>query len=106
MFGSRQHQWHAKTSSLSSTLLGCVVWTLRPRTMSDAAGKMQPVKVSATQIFHNFNEMTCPYSDLLKAMKGSEIKKIPSADSVLPLPGDDMIHMVSCPLAIPVPYAH
>eukprot|EP00957_Ditylum_brightwellii_P073922 5617283-Ditylum_brightwellii.AAC.1 len=39
-------------------------------------------------------------------MKGSEIKKIPSADSVLPMSGVDPIHMVSLPLAIPVYYAH
>eukprot|EP00957_Ditylum_brightwellii_P023225 1752729-Ditylum_brightwellii.AAC.1 len=46
---------------------------------------MQPVKVPATQIFHHFNKLACPYSNLPKTMKGSEIKKIPNADSVLPL---------------------
>eukprot|EP00957_Ditylum_brightwellii_P157179 11962683-Ditylum_brightwellii.AAC.1 len=74
--------------------------------MSNAAGKMQPVKVSATQIFHNFVELAHPYINLPKSMKGSEIKKIPSADSVLPPPGDDSVHLVSLPLAIPVLYAH
>eukprot|EP00957_Ditylum_brightwellii_P210312 15364827-Ditylum_brightwellii.AAC.1 len=29
-------------------------------TTSNAAGKMQPVKVSATQIFHDFNKLACP----------------------------------------------
>eukprot|EP00957_Ditylum_brightwellii_P116616 8895580-Ditylum_brightwellii.AAC.1 len=58
------------------------------RTASDAVGKMQPVKVSAIQIFHNFDELACPYSNLPKGMKGAKIKKIPSADNVLP-PNDD-----------------
>eukprot|EP00957_Ditylum_brightwellii_P127678 9736729-Ditylum_brightwellii.AAC.2 len=40
-------------------------------------GKMQPVIVSATQIFYNFNKLACSYSNPPKAMKGSEIKKIP-----------------------------
>eukprot|EP00957_Ditylum_brightwellii_P104022 7925346-Ditylum_brightwellii.AAC.1 len=76
------------------------------RTISDTAGKMQPVKVSAKQIFHSFNKLACLYSNLPKIMKGSEIKKIPSADFVLPLPGDDPMHAVSLPLAILVSYAH
>eukprot|EP00957_Ditylum_brightwellii_P135624 10341972-Ditylum_brightwellii.AAC.1 len=38
-------------------------------TTSDAVGKMQLVKVSAAQIFHNFNKLACLYSDLPKAMK-------------------------------------
>eukprot|EP00957_Ditylum_brightwellii_P147950 11265659-Ditylum_brightwellii.AAC.1 len=75
-------------------------------TTSDAAGKMQPVKVSATQILNTFNNLACPYSNPLKTMKGTEIKKIPSADSVLSLPGDKPMHMVSLPSAIPVLYAH
>eukprot|EP00957_Ditylum_brightwellii_P167033 12716313-Ditylum_brightwellii.AAC.1 len=61
-------------------------------TTSDDVGKMQPVKVSATQIFYNFNKLACPYSNLPKTMKGSEIKKIPSADSILPPSGDDQMH--------------
>eukprot|EP00957_Ditylum_brightwellii_P161854 12323342-Ditylum_brightwellii.AAC.1 len=75
-------------------------------TTSDAAGKLQPVKVSTTQIFHDFNKLACPYSNLPKAMKGSEIKKIPSTDSVLPLPGDGPMHMVSLPLEVLVSYTH
>eukprot|EP00957_Ditylum_brightwellii_P191051 14546908-Ditylum_brightwellii.AAC.1 len=39
-------------------------------------------------------------------MKGSEIKKISCTDSVLPLPGNGLMHMVSPPLAIPVLYVH
>eukprot|EP00957_Ditylum_brightwellii_P012020 907048-Ditylum_brightwellii.AAC.1 len=43
--------------------------------MSNAAGKMQPVKVSANQIFHNFNKLAYLYSGLSKNMKGKQIKK-------------------------------
>eukprot|EP00957_Ditylum_brightwellii_P037826 2861047-Ditylum_brightwellii.AAC.2 len=43
---------------------------------SNAAGKIQPVKVFASQIFHNFNKLTCPYSNLPKNMKGKQIKKL------------------------------
>eukprot|EP00957_Ditylum_brightwellii_P140830 10727746-Ditylum_brightwellii.AAC.2 len=39
-------------------------------------------------------------------MKGAEIKKIPNADSVLSLSGDDPMHMVSLSSAIPITYAH
>ena len=53
-------------------------------TMSDAAGKMQPVKVSANLVFHNFNELACPYADFLKSMKGKTIKKIPADNAVIP----------------------
>eukprot|EP00957_Ditylum_brightwellii_P002628 202170-Ditylum_brightwellii.AAC.1 len=60
-------------------------------TMFDAVGNMQL--------------LACPYRNLPKA-KGSEIKKIPITDSVLTLPGDDLMHVVSLPLSIPVPYAH
>eukprot|EP00957_Ditylum_brightwellii_P168547 12829255-Ditylum_brightwellii.AAC.1 len=45
-------------------------------------------------------------ADKMQPVKGSEIKKIPSADSVLPSSGDDPTHVVSLPLAIPVLYAH
>eukprot|EP00957_Ditylum_brightwellii_P066399 5040968-Ditylum_brightwellii.AAC.1 len=43
--------------------------------MSNAAGKMQPVKVSVNLVFHNFNELTCPYAESPKSMKGKLIKK-------------------------------
>eukprot|EP00957_Ditylum_brightwellii_P059167 4490222-Ditylum_brightwellii.AAC.1 len=72
----------------------------------NAMGKMQLVKVSATQIFHSFNKLACPYSNLPKTMKGSEIKKIPYTDSLLPPPRDGPMHTVSLPLAIMVLYAH
>eukprot|EP00957_Ditylum_brightwellii_P028726 2169741-Ditylum_brightwellii.AAC.1 len=39
-------------------------------------------------------------------MKGKLIKKIPNNDAVIPLPGDDPLHVVSLPLAIPVLYEH
>eukprot|EP00957_Ditylum_brightwellii_P055116 4177566-Ditylum_brightwellii.AAC.1 len=104
MFVPRQLQWHIETSSLSSTLLGCAIevdvtedsnlgkeWITG--TTSDAAGKMQPVKVSATQIFHTFNELACLHSDLPKNMKGKQIKKIPNDDAVIPLPGNNLLHV-------------
>eukprot|EP00957_Ditylum_brightwellii_P112555 8580318-Ditylum_brightwellii.AAC.1 len=60
--------------------------------MSDAAGKMQPVKVSANLVFHNFNELACLYADFPKSMKGKTIKKIPADNAVIPLPGEDPLH--------------
>eukprot|EP00957_Ditylum_brightwellii_P175961 13398324-Ditylum_brightwellii.AAC.1 len=39
-------------------------------------------------------------------MKGKTIKKIPADNTVIPLPGEDPLHMVSLPLAIPVSYEH
>eukprot|EP00957_Ditylum_brightwellii_P204186 15338042-Ditylum_brightwellii.AAC.2 len=38
-------------------------------------GKIQPMKISAKQIFHNFDEPTCPCNNFPKGMKGKEIKK-------------------------------
>eukprot|EP00957_Ditylum_brightwellii_P009717 732740-Ditylum_brightwellii.AAC.1 len=67
---------------------------------------MQPVKVSTNPVFHNFNEMACPYADLPKSMKGKTIKKIPADNALIPLPGEDPLHVVSLPLAIPVLYEH
>eukprot|EP00957_Ditylum_brightwellii_P012370 934343-Ditylum_brightwellii.AAC.1 len=75
-------------------------------TTSNATGKMQPVKVSANRVFHNFNELACPYTDFPKSMKGKTIKKIPADNTVIPLPGDDPLHVVSLPLSIPVLYKH
>eukprot|EP00957_Ditylum_brightwellii_P060628 4603492-Ditylum_brightwellii.AAC.1 len=67
---------------------------------------MQPVKVSANLVFHNFNELACPYTDFPKSMKGKAIKKIPTDNIVIPPPGDDPLHMVSLPMAILVSYKH
>eukprot|EP00957_Ditylum_brightwellii_P033744 2557178-Ditylum_brightwellii.AAC.1 len=75
-------------------------------TTSDAAGKMQPVKVSANLVFHNFNKLACLHTEFLKSMKGKLIKKIPSDDTVIPLHRDGPLHTVSLPLAIPVSYEH
>eukprot|EP00957_Ditylum_brightwellii_P008543 648001-Ditylum_brightwellii.AAC.1 len=75
-------------------------------TTSDAAGKMQPDKVSTNLVFHNFNKLACPYTDFLKSMKGKQIKKIPTDNAVIPLPGDNLLHVVSLPLAILVSYEH
>eukprot|EP00957_Ditylum_brightwellii_P179739 13692187-Ditylum_brightwellii.AAC.1 len=74
--------------------------------MSNAAGKMQPVKGSANLVFHNFKELARPYADFPKAMKGKAIKKIPADNAVIPPPGEDTLHIVSLPLAIPVSYKH
>eukprot|EP00957_Ditylum_brightwellii_P166538 12677067-Ditylum_brightwellii.AAC.1 len=63
------------------------------RTMSDAVGKMQPVKVSAMQIFHNFDKLAHLYINFPKEMKGAEIKKIPSANIVLPPNVNGPMHM-------------
>eukprot|EP00957_Ditylum_brightwellii_P002360 180985-Ditylum_brightwellii.AAC.1 len=67
---------------------------------------MQPVKVSTNLVFHNFNELACPYADFPKSMKGKQIKKISTDNDVIPPPGDDPLHVVSLPLAIPVLYEH
>eukprot|EP00957_Ditylum_brightwellii_P182525 13903568-Ditylum_brightwellii.AAC.1 len=67
---------------------------------------MQPVKVSANLVFHNFNKLACPYADFPKNMKGKLIKKIPNNDTVIPPPGDNPLHVVSPPLAILVLYEH
>ena len=75
-------------------------------TTSDAAGKMQPVKVSANLVFHNFNELARPYTDFPETMKGKAIKKIPADNAVIPPPGEDTVHVVSLPLAILVSYKH
>ena len=58
-------------------------------TTPDAAGKMQPVKVWANLVFHNFNKLARPYADFSKSMKGKTIKKIPADNAVIPLPGED-----------------
>eukprot|EP00957_Ditylum_brightwellii_P188823 14373048-Ditylum_brightwellii.AAC.1 len=60
--------------------------------MSNAAGKMQPIKVFANLVFHNFNELARPYADFPKSMKGKTIKKIPADNAVIPLPGEDLLH--------------
>eukprot|EP00957_Ditylum_brightwellii_P177112 13492278-Ditylum_brightwellii.AAC.1 len=62
-------------------------------TTSNDAGKMQPVKVSANLIFHNFNKLACLYTDFLKSMKGKTIKKIPTDNAVIPPPRDDPLHV-------------
>eukprot|EP00957_Ditylum_brightwellii_P101397 7727297-Ditylum_brightwellii.AAC.1 len=67
---------------------------------------MQPVNVSANQIFHNFNKMACPYSALPKNIKGKQIKKIPNNDAIILPHGDSPLHVVHLPSAIPVSYAH
>eukprot|EP00957_Ditylum_brightwellii_P052803 4003413-Ditylum_brightwellii.AAC.1 len=67
---------------------------------------MQPVKVSTNLVFHNFNELACSYADFPKSMKGKQIKKIPNDNAVIPPPGDDPLHVVSLPSAIPVSYEH
>eukprot|EP00957_Ditylum_brightwellii_P135906 10366191-Ditylum_brightwellii.AAC.1 len=67
---------------------------------------MQPVKVSANLVFHNFNEMACPYADFPKSMKGKKIKKIPANNAVIPPPGDNLLHVVSLLSAILVSYEH
>eukprot|EP00957_Ditylum_brightwellii_P168977 12862167-Ditylum_brightwellii.AAC.1 len=67
---------------------------------------MQPIKVSANLVFHNFNELAHPYADFPKSMKGETIKKIPADNAVIPPPGEDSLHVVSLPLAIPVLYKH
>eukprot|EP00957_Ditylum_brightwellii_P100644 7671395-Ditylum_brightwellii.AAC.1 len=45
---------------------------------------MQPVKVSANLVFHNFNELAHPYADFPKTMKGKAIKKITADNAVIP----------------------
>eukprot|EP00957_Ditylum_brightwellii_P188327 14337734-Ditylum_brightwellii.AAC.1 len=45
---------------------------------------MQPVKVSANLVFHNFNELARLYADFPKGMKGKTIKKIPADNAVIP----------------------
>eukprot|EP00957_Ditylum_brightwellii_P113202 8632718-Ditylum_brightwellii.AAC.1 len=75
-------------------------------TMTDSVGKMQPVKVSATQIFYNFDDLACPYSNFSKRMKGVEVKKISIANTVLPPDGNDLLHVVSLSSTIPVSYLH
>eukprot|EP00957_Ditylum_brightwellii_P108536 8278330-Ditylum_brightwellii.AAC.1 len=66
-------------------------------TTSDTAGKMQPVKVSANQISHNFDKLE---------YEGKQVKKILSNDTAIPLHGDDPLHVISLPSAILVSYAH
>eukprot|EP00957_Ditylum_brightwellii_P168192 12804050-Ditylum_brightwellii.AAC.1 len=66
-------------------------------TMSDAAGKMQPVKVSVNLVFHDFNKLAQLYTDFPNNMKRKLIKKIPSNGTVIPLYRDSPLHMVSLP---------
>eukprot|EP00957_Ditylum_brightwellii_P030238 2289322-Ditylum_brightwellii.AAC.1 len=63
-------------------------------TTSNAAGKMQPIKVSANLVFHNFNKLDCLYADFPKSMKGKLIKKIPNNGAVIPLPRDNLLHVL------------
>eukprot|EP00957_Ditylum_brightwellii_P136961 10444680-Ditylum_brightwellii.AAC.1 len=67
---------------------------------------MQPVKVSANLVFHNFNKLACPYADFPKSMKGTTIKKIPADNNVITSHGEDPLHVVSLPSAILVSYEH
>eukprot|EP00957_Ditylum_brightwellii_P157673 12001264-Ditylum_brightwellii.AAC.1 len=62
-------------------------------TMSNAAGKMQLVKVSTTLVFHNFNKLAHLYTDFPRSMKGKHIKKIPSSDAVIPMHRDGPLHV-------------
>eukprot|EP00957_Ditylum_brightwellii_P056040 4247113-Ditylum_brightwellii.AAC.1 len=61
--------------------------------MSNAAGKMQPVKASANLVFHNFTKLAHLYTDFPRSMKGKQIKKIPSNDVVIPLHRDGLLHV-------------
>eukprot|EP00957_Ditylum_brightwellii_P005840 444471-Ditylum_brightwellii.AAC.1 len=58
---------------------------------------MQPVKVSANLVFHNFNKLARLYTYFLKSIKGKQIKKILTDNAVIPLPGDNPLHVVSLP---------
>eukprot|EP00957_Ditylum_brightwellii_P048080 3650459-Ditylum_brightwellii.AAC.1 len=67
-------------------------------------GKLQPVKVLASQLFYNFKELARPYEDFPDNMNGQEIDAIPDSDSSVLHQGDDNLHVVSLPSAIPVFY--
>eukprot|EP00957_Ditylum_brightwellii_P126802 9665637-Ditylum_brightwellii.AAC.1 len=75
-------------------------------TILDSAGRLQPVKVSASQLFYNFDELMRPFDDFPAHLMGDAIEDIPETDSVNPPFGGNNLHIVSLPLVIPVSYEY
>eukprot|EP00957_Ditylum_brightwellii_P162142 12344865-Ditylum_brightwellii.AAC.1 len=75
-------------------------------TILDSAGRLQPVKVLARQLFYNFDELAMPFDNFLAHLMGSVIEEIPEMDSVNPPFSDNDLYIVSLPLVIPVSYEH
>eukprot|EP00957_Ditylum_brightwellii_P194938 14852156-Ditylum_brightwellii.AAC.1 len=73
---------------------------------SDSAGRLQPVKILASQLFYNFDELARPFDDFPAHLMGDVIEDIPETDSVRPLFGNNSHCIVSLPLVIPVSCKH
>eukprot|EP00957_Ditylum_brightwellii_P155277 11820735-Ditylum_brightwellii.AAC.1 len=71
-------------------------------TTSDSAGRLLLVKVLASQLFFNFDELARPFGDFPDHLMGDVIEDISKMDSVNPSFGGNVLHIVSLPLVIPV----
>eukprot|EP00957_Ditylum_brightwellii_P183781 13998776-Ditylum_brightwellii.AAC.1 len=72
----------------------------------DLAGRLQPVKVLASQLFYNFDELMRTFDNFPAHLMGNVIKDIPEIDSVIPPFGNNDLCIVSLPSVIPVSYEH
>eukprot|EP00957_Ditylum_brightwellii_P105574 8048625-Ditylum_brightwellii.AAC.1 len=75
-------------------------------TTLDSVGRLQPVKVLASQLFYNFDELVRPYGNFPAHLMGDVIEDIPKMDSINPPFGDSDLCIVSLPAVIPVSYEH
>eukprot|EP00957_Ditylum_brightwellii_P208848 15359208-Ditylum_brightwellii.AAC.1 len=73
---------------------------------SDSTGRLLPVKVLASQLFFNFDELARPFDNFPAHFMGDVIEDIPKIDRVNPPFGNHDLCIVSLPLVIPVSYKH
>eukprot|EP00957_Ditylum_brightwellii_P210188 15364658-Ditylum_brightwellii.AAC.1 len=75
-------------------------------TTLDAAGKLQLVKVLASQPFYNLNELARPFDDCPPHLMGDIIKSIPEMDNMLTPLGNKDLCVASLLYVTPVSYEH
>eukprot|EP00957_Ditylum_brightwellii_P204390 15339029-Ditylum_brightwellii.AAC.1 len=57
--------------------------------ISDSAGRLQPVKVLASWLFYNFDELARPFDNFPVHLMGNVIEDIPEIDSIIPSFGNN-----------------
>eukprot|EP00957_Ditylum_brightwellii_P087786 6685047-Ditylum_brightwellii.AAC.1 len=67
---------------------------------SDSAGRLQSVKVLASQLFYNFDELVGPFDDFPAHLMGDVIEDFPETDSAIPPYGNDNLRIASLPSVI------
>eukprot|EP00957_Ditylum_brightwellii_P020672 1558890-Ditylum_brightwellii.AAC.1 len=67
---------------------------------SDSAGRLQSVKVMASKLFYNFDELARPFVNFPAHLMGNVIENISETDSIIPPYGNDSLCIVSLPSVI------